>query len=320
MIIESSLQFKDGYIQLDDDINKNVITIDNIDYFMAYLTPNIKGNKGANSFIFTLTEAQIDNEDGLTTPQKVIKISRNWDYFQNNKCKRHKKNDRFYRELYALYICKKNKIKNIVEINNRGHLACTGIDNNTKYYFPFYTMDYADNDLKNYLENNEIDAAEKINLCLQVASGIKELNDHRFYHRDIKPDNILIFNNEWKIGDLGLVAYRDVDYDKKNDFIGPKGWIAPEAMNKYLSRGLNDKGFDCRIDQQSDIFQLGKVFWYIIQGNAPIGNIKRGDYLNDNDEIYALLKYMLNYSKEKRPRSMDVVINILTRIYNKYYI
>lgn len=91
MILESSLQFKDGYIQLDADPNKNVISIDNIDYFMSYLTPDIRGNKGANSYIFTLTETQIDNEDKLATPQKVIKISKNRDYYQNNKCKRHKK-------------------------------------------------------------------------------------------------------------------------------------------------------------------------------------------------------------------------------------
>lgn len=320
MILESSLQFKDGYIQLDADPNKNVITIDNIDYFMSYLTPDIKGNKGANSYIFTLTETQIDNEDELATPQKVIKISRNRDYYQNNKCKRHKKNDRFYRELFALSVCKKNKIKSVVEIDCRGHLACLNIKDHTKYYFPFYIMDYADSDLKNYLENNEIDLTERINLCLQVATGIKDLNNLGFYHRDIKPDNILVFNNSWKIGDLGLIAYRDVDNDDKNQFIGPKGWITPEAMNKYLSAGENNKGFDCKIDHQSDIFQLGKVFWYILQGNAPIGSFKRRDFIDKNDEIYALLKQMLSHAKSKRLKSIDEIITTLSRIVKKYYI
>lgn len=33
-----------------------------------------------------------------------------------------------------------------------------------------------------------------------------------------------MFDDTWKIGDLGLIAFRDKDniYDKKNDFIGPK--------------------------------------------------------------------------------------------------
>ena len=96
-------------------------------------------------------------------------------------------------------------------------------------------MDYASGDLKNYLENNDIPFGNRIDLCLQIANGLKELKDIGYYHRDLKPDNILMFDDTWKIGDLGLIAFRDKDniYDKKNDFIGPKGWLSPEAMNKY---------------------------------------------------------------------------------------
>ena len=188
------------------------------------------------------------------------------------------------------------------------------------YLFPFYTMDYASGDLKNYLENNDIPFGNRIDLCLQIANGLKELKDIGYYHRDIKPDNILMFDDTWKIGDLGLIAFRDKDniYDKKNDFIGPKGWLSPEAMNKYLQSDNNKYKFDCNIDHQSDVFQLGKVFWYILQGNAPIGNIRRSDFFDGHDDIYSVLKYMLNHSKKKRPISIDYVINELSRIMQKY--
>jgi non-specific serine/threonine protein kinase len=188
------------------------------------------------------------------------------------------------------------------------------------YLFPFYTMDYASGDLKNYLENNDIPFGNRIDLCLQIANGLKELKDIGYYHRDLKPDNILMFDDTWKIGDLGLIAFRDKDniYDKKNDFIGPKGWLSPEAMNKYLQSDNNKYKFDCNIDHQSDVFQLGKVFWYILQGNAPIGNIRRSDFFDGHDDIYSVLKYMLNHSKKKRPISIDYVINELSRIMQKY--
>lgn len=71
-------------------------------------------------------------------------------------------------------------------------------------------------------------------------------------------------------------------------------------------------------DHQSDVFQLGKVFWYILQGNAPIGNIRRSDFFDGHDDIYSVLKYMLNHSKKKRPISIDYVINELSRIMQKY--
>lgn len=43
------------------------------------------------------------------------------------------------------------------------------------------------------------------------------MKDIGYYHRDLKPDNILMFDDTWKIGDLGLIAFRDKDniYDKK---------------------------------------------------------------------------------------------------------
>lgn len=116
------------------------------------------------------------------------------------------------------------------------------------------------------------------------------------------------------------MAFRDEDelYDKKNEFIGPKGWLSPEAMNKYLSYDDSMYKFDCKIDHQSDIFQLGKIFWYILQGNVPIGGISRSDFFDRREEVYSLLKYMLNHSKKKRPLTIDYVINDLKQIIQKY--
>ena len=124
-----------------------------------------------------------------------------------------------------------------------------------------------------------------------------------FYHRDLKPDNIFIVDKTWKIGDLGLIASRDQDYniDLPNELIGPKGWFCPEAMNKYLTENIEFPiSFDCNIDHQSDIFQLGKIFWYIFQGNAPIGSIKRNDFKIKDERIYEIIRRMINHSKAKR--------------------
>ena len=165
----------------------------------------------------------------------------------------------------------------------------------------------------------EFAKSEKMDLCLQLAEGLNDLNRLGYYHRDIKPDNIFIFQgSRWKIGDLGLVTHRELDYDRQNELIGPKGWLSPEAMNKYLAEGRGNKDIDCVIDNQSDIFQLGKVFWYILQGNAPIGCIKRADFHDSDESIYVLIRTMLNYSKKRRIKDMSEVVKELERILTNY--
>lgn len=319
MVVNTPFIYDRICICIDKKITNNAITIDGIDYFVDSLNPGYKNSKGANSYVFALYQAQNYMDDGSSIPDRVIKISNKRD---NNNSVSYG-NKRFYREIDALIECKKRHIHNVVSIASFGQLSCKvkkQKGNNSSFLFPFYTMDYASGDLKNYLENHDIPLGDKIELCLQIANGLKELKDMGFYHRDLKPDNILMFDDIWKIGDLGLIAYRDEDcaYDRKNEFIGPKGWLSPEAMNKYLQYDTNKYKFDCKIDHQSDVFQLGKVFWYILQGNAPIGNLCRSDFFDEHDDVYNVLKYMLNHSKKKRPISIDYVIDEFSRIMQKY--
>lgn len=211
----------------------------------------------------------------------------------------------------------------MVDIAFDGNLICrTYEDGEFEVSFPFYVMEYAEYDLKSYLEegNEEYDEASRVELCLKIAQGIKELNDLGYYHRDIKPDNIFMINGTWKVGDLGLIQMRNKpSLDDKGELVGPRGWLSPEAMNKYLSEKVEGKNFDCNIDHQSDLFQLAKVFWYILQGNAPIGCVKESDFLLRNSSLYSLIKQMLNHSKKRRPASVDIVIDNLQKIVNKYY-
>ena len=156
-----------------------------------------------------------------------------------------------------------------------------------------------------------------MSLCISISEGLNCLRELGYYHRDIKPDNIFITQgNKWKIGDLGLLDNQNIDcIDDMAEFVGPKGWMTPEAMNKYLCEGKEYIfNHNCTIDHQSDIFQLGKVFWYIFQHNAPIGTVKESDFLIREQGIYPVIKTMLNYSKKKRYKSIEDIIAILKPI------
>lgn len=318
MEVHSQFRYFSSGIEISDIIEKNYIQIDNTDYFLSYLDLQHKRNKGGNSFVFAMYDAQTYDE-GNTDPCKVIKISKQNDAI--NKIKKiipHSRNKRFFQEIMALYDCKQRNTDNVIEIFDSGHFLC--MKNNEPIAFPFYTMEYAKPDLKSFMENNDVEESARVQLCLQIAQGLKQLNDLGYYHRDIKPDNIFVVDGIWKIGDLGLIAKRNApSLDYSQEFVGPRGWLSPEAMNKYLSENVAGKNFDCTIDHQSDLFQLAKVFWYILQGNAPIGCVKEHDFLLTNSPLYSLLKQMLNHTKSKRPSSIDIVISDLHKIVNKYY-
>lgn len=316
--VKTEFQFSGILWDINEDPKDNYIEINSKEYFMGYIDPDFKGNKGGNSIIFALYDAQgYDEYQDDNMPISVLKISKKFNRLRSGKIEVPLQNKRFENEVVALFSCKDKNCRNIVDIETAGNI----LNKKDKNHYPFYIMEYANSDLKKYIETENIAISEKIKLCLRIAQGLKELDEMRYYHRDLKPDNIFIIDGDWKIGDLGLVVSRDLDsFDHNNEFIGPRGWISPEAMNKYLTK---DKGFahnyDCTIDHQSDIFQLGKVFWYIIQGNAPIGCVKTVDFYERNIEIYALIRTMLNHSKKKRYKRIDEVITILTRISKKQY-
>lgn len=321
MNIKCDFLFNKPNLQISEIRTENYLRLNNVEYYVSYLNSEFKSNKGGNSFVYALYVTQTYDEDSV--PEKVIKISRYSETYKRNKIRPKEKNKRFRQEIAALYDCKSRNVGNVINIDFDGNLICrTHKDRDYEVSFPFYVMEYAEYDLKKFLEeeNGMYDEASRVELCLQIAQGIKELNDLGYYHRDIKPDNIFMINGIWKVGDLGLIQMRNrPSLDKDGELLGPRGWLSPEAMNKYLSEKVDGKDFDCNIDHQSDLFQLAKVFWYILQGNAPIGCIKESDFLIRNSSIYSLIRQMLNHSKKRRPVSIDIVIKDLEKIANKYY-
>jgi serine/threonine protein kinase len=42
------------------------------------------------------------------------------------------------------------------------------------------------------------------NMIYQIASGLANMHKNGFFHRDMKPENLLVYNNIVKVCDLGL--------------------------------------------------------------------------------------------------------------------
>ena len=315
-------------MKLSIDKNRNIIRLsdrmaDNIyswedegKYRLEYLDEQAeeKRSKGGNSAVFKLVST--DDEDDIA----IVKISR----FPLSK-KYRGINDRFEREIAALIKAKEKSYENIIQIKHDGVYLHSekGLEKAIKYRF--YIMEKADDDLGSFIPkaDNQLTISQKVKLCKDILTGIAELHDMGVYHRDIKPDNIFLVNNDggrvWKIGDLGLLSKRDEDLKfEKGKKIGPANWLSPEAMNKWLCEGTNRESlFDVKIDESSDTFQLAAVIWFVFNHNAPIGQLSRTDFLHKDYRIFNLVYGMLQHGKTRR-NSIQICLNALKEIEDEY--
>ncbi|MEO8666373.1 MAG: protein kinase family protein [Ignavibacteria bacterium] len=308
--------YPDCTIIISPNRTENFISLDSKDYQLKYLNDNIETNKGGNSNLFLLMDLQEENEFVIKLCKvNLLKTSNN-----NNRLLR------FKREIDALKKAKDNKLNKVIDILSEGEVHCKSTHNGENFKFLYFITEKGVCDLSDYiLDGNLIDnTSSKVQICKELIDSLEQLHSLGIYHRDIKPDNILFFSDgSWKICDLGLITYRGEDLsmiDKSYNMIGPKGWLSPESTNRYYTFGKSTEfTFDSNIDELSDIFQLGKVFWFIFQTNIPIGRIRRKDFRIEDDGIYGILIWMLSHNKSKRP-NIKLLSAEFQRIISKKYV
>lgn len=291
------MRYSDGHIKLSNDAHKNYLRHDGLDYMVTSISTDFKKSKGGNSSVFRLTPQEGD--------ALAIKFSKYDVSTKEAVAKNSQRIERFNREIEALRLVKSSGLPNLVEYFFDAELRLGS------RLFPYYVMEQADSDLTTYLEANEVTQQQRFLLCVDILKGIQGLHGIGIYHRDIKPDNILFVRGEWKIGDLGLVDFQDSDFDidEVGERIGPRDWLSPEAFNKCLTENRTKAlpyQYDCRIAAESDVYQLGKLFWFIFQGNLPEGQLVRKDFRLADKALYDIIYNMLWHSKENRYSLKDI--------------
>jgi len=267
----------------------NFMNLLDSDRELQVIDANFPTGKGANSSVYKVVDPN-ENESDL-----VIKFC---NFFRNENGRYYSKiQKRFQREIEALEKARDNGKPNIINIFADGEVKIGD------KFFLYYVMECADSDLRQYLEDTELSIQMRIQLCNDILRAVNDLHSIDIYHRDIKPDNFLMVGQAWKICDLGLIAHREEDQelDRSAGFLGPKGFMSPEATNKYYAYGNCLDTLDCRIDDKSDIYQLGKLFWYILQGDVPTGQVALEDFTFEDSRLFSdVIAPMLQYAKRRR--------------------
>ena len=131
-------------------------------------------------------------------------------------------------------------------------------DNKKIYYI---VMEYINGKtLKEVIrEKNKLSADEAIYYSLQIAEALENAHKNHIVHRDIKPHNIMITeDNRVKVTDFGIArAVTSSTVTTTSNVLGSVHYFSPEQ-----ARG----GYT---DEKSDIYSLGIVMYEMVTGKVP---------------------------------------------------
>lgn len=184
--------------------------------------------------------------------------------------------ERFKREVLSQSKCNNAHVVNIYICN---------LSSNT----PFFIMELAECDLQSIIDSNSLVEAEKLKIIKMICLGVGHIHKLGFLHRDIKPHNILKYQDgNYKISDFGLV--RKIISSEKSEVLtsldirlGTENYVAPEL--RYIGNDYNEK---------TDIFAMGKCFELLQVQNTAVKKIITKCSKMDPENRYDSVDELLN--------------------------
>ena len=116
--------------------------------------------------------------------------------------------------------------------------------------------------LKQLMKKHTLSVEEAIHIMEQVLKGLSYAHRMASVHRDLKPENILFTDDGVaKISDWGIGKF--MASVGKSQSVGIKGTLDYCAPEQYNKRKYG------KVDWQTDIFQIGVMFYEMLTGENP---------------------------------------------------
>jgi len=170
--------------------------------------------------------------------------------------------------------------------------------------------------------------AEALALVSEICRGLAHAHRNGAIHRDLKPDNVLLAVTDGaltpRLADFGLAKVTGDGnpgalVTQRGSILGTGGYMSPEQMVDAAS-----------VDHRSDLYSLGCLFYRILCGRPPFD---QGDFRSQfsamstagfpppeelapgmPDELYALLRGLLEIDRDDRPQTAEEVLAALEAI------
>ncbi len=195
----------------------------------------------------------------------------------------------------------------------------------------YLVMDYIDGRplVEIMKETRQLPIPKSLKIMRDVAEVLSSAHKMGIIHRDIKPDNLLIIQDESgddivKVLDFGVAKFVNAQAlsgkTKVGSILGTPWYMPPEQCRGSLS-----------VDSRSDIYALGCVLYHMLCGKVPFAGSLR-DVLRAHLSstpipphqlnplipavVEQLIARMMQKDPDHRPTSMDEVASILNDFVN----
>ncbi|CAB5383450.1 unnamed protein product [Rhizophagus irregularis] len=198
------------------------------------------------------------------------------------------------REVYLTKIV--NPHANII-----GFYGVTKLEDEERYSL---VLEYAEGStLRDHLRNNTVEWNNQLRFAREITSAILWLHDYKgIVHGDLHPNNILLHRGTIKLADFGR-SFEKGKGEDNTEVWGVVPYVDPKMYDKTILYKLNEK---------SDIYCLGVLFWELASSSLLIDS-PEDNYitlgaavLNTNDKFTVLYQKCLKQEPDERPNISEV--------------
>ena len=177
--------------------------------------------------------------------------------------------DIFVFEQTILEMCKSKRLSKVVTLLDHGNIE-PPVDSIIPV--PYFIMELANGNVRGRIDfTQKFNHLLNLNILHNTAVGLSQLHKIGISHQDIKPSNILVFDDKkHKIGDLGRADTKAIDKTPFGhlDFAGDLGYAPPEALYRNVAEDWVFRRLAC------DAYQLGSLIVFLYTNNSLTALLK----------------------------------------------
>ena len=177
-------------------------------------------------------------------------------------------------------------IKELSKTENRNILKIIDLKKDGSYIYLFFEK--ADSNLEKLAKNEKISEMEGIYIITNIIKGLKYFYKKKIIYKNLNPGNILKCKNDYKLV-IPKILFGKLEELNENEIKEDFLFFSPEIL-----RGE-------KIDQKSDIWSLGCIFYFLLFKKVPFEKNCPNEYL---DEVN---------SKKKRKMKNYILYNHIVR-------